>query len=390
MKKNIFATNTNEPIRVNEFLKSACRRFVTGIDSFSIAAMNKLASNLSRDCKYDNIYNHLDEIAVLSSYSYFYNFDNSLIKRAAKIMNDNMKLRFNNIVIACLIMVEKSEYFDEIKKNAFMFRMNIIKSIEDKSSIYEDVSSVDKTKDASTQETTEEVTEQSNEEETVEEVNDSPQEVIVDVDKDSTPEFKQIQFMDQFSYNNLLQTVSSLGYEFIEDGVEYTENMYLNRYICLDHSTNTQIYVLIDNNCIYKNGVNMIRITDTSDLFNCPWAPIENIEAMKLLLKTHINNKTVKKIKKLVGYPVGLKRVYRNVDFTQLPNAINFDQWRKLIETLNSNCNDDVFRFRKALYCNGDKLALVGGEIMNFMPQTMSDSDNKYVEHVPQYVVAEF
>lgn len=428
MSKNIFV-NTNESIKVNEFLRSACRRFVAGIDSCSIDMMSKLANDLSRDCKHGNIYNHLDEIAVLSTYSYFYNFDNSLIKRAANIMNNDMKSKFNIIVMTCLSMIEKSEYFDKIKNNAFMFKLNLIRSIEDKSSVYESVSSVDdainsmkkvsnivkekiakeqsstddiiadnaqeieivdSNENTTQEETAEEVVEQSNEEETVEEVNDSPQEVIVDVDKNSTPEFKQIGFMDQFSYNNLLQTVSSLGYEFIEDGVEYTENMYLNRYICLDHSTNTQIYVLIDNNCIYKNGVNMIRITDTSDLFNCPWAPIENIEAMKLLLKTHINNKTVKKIKKLVGYPVGLKRVYRNVDFTQLPNAINFDQWRKLIETLNSNCNDDVFRFRKAVYCNGDKLALVGGEIMNFMPQTMSDSDNKYVEHVPQYVVAEF
>ena len=428
MSKNIFE-NVNESIKVNEFLRSACRRFVTGIDSYSIDMMSKLANDLSRDCKHGNIYNHLDEIAVLSTYSYFYNFDNSLIKRAANIMNNDMKSKFNIIVMTCLSMIEKSEYFDKIKNNAFMFKLNLIRSIEDKSSVYESVSSVDdainsmkkvsnivkekiakeqsstddiiadnaqeieivdSNENTTQEETAEEVVEQSNEEETVEEVNDSPQEVIVDVDKNSTPEFKQIGFMDQFSYNNLLQTVSSLGYEFIEDGVEYTENMYLNRYICLDHSTNTQIYVLIDNNCIYKNGVNMIRITDTSDLFNCPWAPIENIEAMKLLLKTHINNKTVKKIKKLVGYPVGLKRVYRNVDFTQLPNAINFDQWRKLIETLNSNCNDDVFRFRKAVYCNGDKLALVGGEIMNFMPQTMSDSDNKYVEHVPQYVVAEF
>ena len=428
MSKNIFE-NVNESIKVNEFLRSACRRFVTGIDSCSIDMMSKLANDLSRDCKHGNIYNHLDEIAVLSTYSYFYNFDNSLIKRAANIMNNDMKSKFNIIVMTCLSMIEKSEYFDKIKNNAFMFKLNLIRSIEDKSSVYESVSSVDdainsmkkvsnivkekiakeqsstddiiadnaqeieivdSNENTTQEETAEEVVEQSNEEETVEEVNDSPQEVIVDVDKNSTPEFKQIGFMDQFSYNNLLQTISSLGYEFIEDGVEYTENMYLNRYICLDHSTNTQIYVLIDNNCIYKNGVNMIRITDTSDLFNCPWAPIENIEAMKLLLKTHINNKTVKKIKKLVGYPVGLKRVYRNVDFTQLPNAINFDQWRKLIETLNSNCNDDVFRFRKAVYCNGDKLALVGGEIMNFMPQTMSDNDNKYVEHVPQYVVAEF
>lgn len=426
MSKNIFA-NVNEPIKVNRFLRSACRRFVAGIDSCSIDMMSKLANDLSRDCKHGNIYNHLDEIAVLSTYSYFYNFDNSLIKRAANIMNNDMKSKFNIIVMTCLSMIEKSEHFDKIKNNAFMFKLNLIRSIEDKSSVYESVSSVDDAIDsikkvsnivkekiakeqsstddiiadnaqeivdsnenATQGETAEEVVEQSNEEETVEGVNDSPQEIIVDVDKNSTPEFKQIGFMDQFSYNNLLQTVSSLGYEFIEDGVEYTENMYLNRYICLDHSTNTQIYVLIDNNCIYKNGVNMIRITDTSDLFNCPWAPIENIEAMKLLLKTHINNKTVKKIKKLVGYPVGLKRVYRNVDFTQLQNAIDFDRWRELIETLNSNCSDDIFRFRKAMYENGDKLVLVGGGTMNFVPQTMSNNDNKYIENVPQYLVAEF
>lgn len=456
MSKNIFATNTNESIKVNEFLRSACRRFVAGIDSCSIDMMSKLANDLSRDCKHGNIYNHLDEIAVLSTYSYFYNFDNSLIKRAANIMNNDMKSKFNIIVMTCLSMIEKSKYFDKIKNNAFMFKLNLIRSIEDKSSVYESVSSVDdaidsmkkvsnivkekiakeqsstddiiadnaqeieivdsnenttqeetvtenqheqvveenvseeETKDDAQDKTVEEVVEQSNEEETVEEVNDSPQEVITEVDSNSTPEFNQVRFMDQFSYNNLIQTVSSLGYEFIENGVEYVENMYLNRYICFDHSTNTQIYVLIDNNLIYKNGVNMIRITNNNDLFNCPWVPIENLEAMKLLLKTHINNKTTKKIKKLVGYPNGLKRVYRNVDFTQLQNAIDFDRWRELIETLNSNCSDDIFRFRKAMYENGDKLALVGGGTMNFVPQTMNSNNNKYIENVPQYVIAEF
>lgn len=442
MSKNIFA-NVNEPIKVNRFLRSACRRFVDGIDSCSIGMMNSLSKSLSKDCKNGNIRNHLDEIAVLSTYSYFYVFDEDLINRATQIMNDNMKSKFNAIVMACLSMFENSKYFNKIKNNAFMFNLNIIRSIEDNSSIYEDVSSVDDLNDSITEvsnrmetqsstdnsvvhevveeqyestntvdnaqevidevetvdsnnenttqeETTEEVAEQSNEEDTVEEINDSPQEVIVDVDENSTPEFNQIRFIDQFSYNNLLQTVSSLGYEFIENGVLYIENMYLNKYVCLNRSTNTQIDVLIDNNCIYKNGVNMIRFTDPTDLFSCPWSPIENIEAMKLLLKTHINNKITKKIKKLVGYPAGLKRVYRNVDFTQLQNAIDFYQWRKLIETLNSNCSDDVFRFRKAMYENGDKLVLVGGGAMNFVPQTMSDNDNKYLENVPQYLVAEF
>ena len=452
MSKNIFV-NINESIKVNEFLRSACRRFVSGIDSCSIDMMSKLSRALSRDCKHDNIYNHLDEIAVLSTYSYFYWFDTNLIKRAAKIMNDAMKYKFNTIVMACLTMIDKYDNFDEIKNNAFMFKLNIIRSIEDQSAVYEEgASSVDDAIDSMTEissrmqeqsatdnsvvdtenvdnaqevvdevetvdsnknttqeetvvddqvveenvseedtqdETAEEVVEQSNEEETVEEINDSPQEVITEVDSNSTPEFNQVRFMDQFSYNNLIQTVSSLGYEFIENGVEYVENMYLNRYICFDHSTNTQIYVLIDNNLIYKNGVNMIRITDNTDLFNCPWVPIENVEAMKLLLKTHINNKTKKQIKKLVGYPNGLKRVYRNVDFTQLQNAIDFDRWRKLIEDLNK-CSDDIFRFRKAMYENGDKLALVGGGTMNFVPQTMSDNDNKYIENVPQYLVAEF